>query len=452
MSTGGEETIRSLREALKHSPDNVPLREHLASTLASYGHLEEAEREYRDTIARAPNAPGPKLGLAKVYFQQNKTSQAAVVLEGLMKSQTAPAAARLLYARVLLRSGDADRAAHHYRAAVEADASLADPALAAELGLGGEKTDWDAGAPGAPFERVPAQDTPAKGHVELERPQIDFSSVGGMDGVKEEINLKIIYPLQKPELFKAYGKSVGGGILLYGPPGCGKTHLARATAGQVKARFIAVGISDVLNMWLGESERNLHEIFEQARANTPCVLFFDEVDALGASRTDLRHSAGRQLVNQFLSELDGVSGSNEGVLVLAATNAPWHMDSAFRRPGRFDRIIFVPPPDEPAREAILKIMLTGKPTDMIDTRQIAAKTEGFSGADLRALVDHAVEAKLRHALSAGTIEPVRTKDLLGAVKQVKPTAREWFSSAKNHALYANQSGIYDPVLEHLKMK
>ena len=166
-----------------------------------------------------------------------------------------------------------------------------------------------------------------------------------MDTVKDEVRMKIILPLQQPELFKAYGKKIGGGILMYGPPGCGKTFLARATAGEVNAGFLAVGISDVLDMWIGQSEKNLHGIFEQARSHKPCVLFFDEVDALGANRTDMLKSGGRQIINQFLSELDGVASSNDGVLILAATNAPWHLDPAFRRPGRFDRILFVPPPD-----------------------------------------------------------------------------------------------------------
>jgi SpoVK/Ycf46/Vps4 family AAA+-type ATPase len=223
----------------------------------------------------------------------------------------------------------------------------------------------------------------------------------------------------------------------------------------VKARFIAVGIADVLNMWVGESERNLHELFEQARQNTPCVLFFDEVDALGASRADLRHSGGRQLVNQFLSELDGVNASNEGLLILAATNAPWHIDPAFRRPGRFDRIVFVPPPDEAARAAITTIMLAGKPTDLVDAEAVARKTEGFSGADLKAMVDVAIEAKLREEISGragGGPEPLRTKDLLAAARQLKPTTREWFATARNHALYSNQGGSYDAVLDYLKLR
>src|SRR5436305_62231 len=201
---------------------------------------------------------------------------------------------------------------------------------------------------------------PRAGLGDIERPKVTFADIGGMEHVKEEVRIKIIHPLTHPELYKAYGKKTGGGILMYGPPGCGKTHLARATAGEIKAGFISVGINDVLEMWIGNSERNLHALFEQARRNKPCVLFFDEVDALGARRSDMQHSAGRHLINQFLAEMDGIQASNEGVLILAATNSPWHLDPAFRRPGRFDRVLFVPPPDAAARAAILRIQCREK--------------------------------------------------------------------------------------------
>ncbi len=169
-------------------------------------------------------------------------------------------------------------------------------------------------------------------------------------------------------------------------------------------------------MWIGRSERNLHELFEQARANKPCVLFFDEVDALGGRRSDMHGGSSRQLINQFLAEMDGVEQSNEGVLILSATNAPWHVDPAFRRPGRFDRVLFVPPPDEPARREILQIHCKGKPIENIDFDSVAAKTENFSGADLKAVVDQAVEIKLRDAMKAGGLKPLSTKDLLAAAK------------------------------------
>jgi SpoVK/Ycf46/Vps4 family AAA+-type ATPase len=252
-------------------------------------------------------------------------------------------------------------------------------------------------------------------------------------------------------LYNAYGKAIGGGILMYGPPGCGKTHLARATAGESSAGFISVGINDVLEMWLGNSERNLHQLFEQARRNKPCVLFFDEVDALAASRADMRTSGARHLINQFLSEMDGVDTSNDGLLILAATNAPWHVDPAFCRPGRFDRILFVPPPDAPARASILRVMLKGKPQENIDADHVAKRTDGFSGADLKAVVDQAIEAKLRDAMKAGIPKPLVTKDLLAAAGALKPSTKEWFSTARNYALYSNQGGTYDDILKYLKM-
>jgi SpoVK/Ycf46/Vps4 family AAA+-type ATPase len=239
---------------------------------------------------------------------------------------------------------------------------------------------------------------------------------------------------------------------MYGPPGCGKTHLARATAGEISAAFISVGISDVLDMWIGSSERRLHELFEQARRNKPCVLFFDEVDALGASRSDMRHSGGRHLINQFLAELDGVDTSNDGVLILGATNAPWHLDAAFRRPGRFDRILFVPPPDASARAEILRVLCRGKPLDRIDYEHVAAKAKDFSGADLKAVLDAAVEAKLRQAMKEGRPSPLATKDLVAAAKGIKSSTKEWFSTARNYALYSNQGGLYDDILDYLNIK
>jgi SpoVK/Ycf46/Vps4 family AAA+-type ATPase len=219
----------------------------------------------------------------------------------------------------------------------------------------------------------------------------------------------------------------------------------------VNAGFVAVGINDVLEMWIGQSERNLHEVFERARQHKPCVLFFDEVDALGASRSDLRHSTGRQLINQFLAELDGLQGVNEGVLILAATNAPWHLDSAFRRPGRFDRILFVPPPDGPARANIFRILLGGKPSRDVDFDLLAKKTGDFSGADLKAVVDVAVEQKLREALKARQLQPLTTRDLLAAAATLRPSTREWFATARNYALYSNQGGLYDDILKYLKL-
>ena len=439
--------LEALREALKLSPDNVPLRQHLAELLMGLARYSEAAQEYRQALALSPDHGGLKLGLAKAFLQDGKNSQALVVVEDLLKRPDAPAAAHVLHAKLLVRAGEIERAVREYKEALKLDPESADPELAAQLGVGPNDDDSEL------FEGKlrGAWDAPGEGaDVNVERPKIAFQDVGGMDAVKDEVRMKIIHPLTHAEMFKAYGKAIGGGILMFGPPGCGKTHLARATAGEISARFLAVGINDILDMWIGNSEKNLHELFEQARRSKPCVLFFDEVDALAASRSDMLKSGGRQLINQFLSELDGIGASNDGLLILAATNAPWHLDAAFRRPGRFDRILFVPPPDQSARAAILRILLEGKPVDRIDYDQVAKKTPDCSGADLKALVDVAVEAKLREALKTGVPAPLTTKDLVGAAKEIRQTSKEWFATARNYALYANQSGTYDDILKYLK--
>jgi transitional endoplasmic reticulum ATPase len=469
----------ALREALKLSPDNVPLLLHVAETVLRSGGFNEAEALFKRSLSLDPSSANAKLGLAAAFFQQGKHGAAHVIAEDLVKAAEPSARALLLHARLALHAGEPRLAAQQYARAREIDSTIADSTLETELAAHLPKrpvpilpksklpapppepedrpsfasdADDDEDNPDEAAERLPAGDLPVDASVdEPERPTIAFADVAGMDRVKEEVRMKIILPLQQPELFRAYGKKIGGGILMYGPPGCGKTFLARATAGEVKAGFLAVGISDVLDMWIGQSEKNLHAIFEQARTHRPCVLFFDEVDALGANRTDMLKSGGRQIINQFLSELDGVTSSNEGVLILAATNAPWHLDPAFRRPGRFDRILFVPPPDHAARASILRLLLKGKPVGEIDFDSLAKKTEGFSGADLKAVIDVAVEEKLREAMRAGSLQPLVGRDLLEAIKQHKPTVRDWFQTARNHALYANQSGLYDEILAYMKI-
>ena len=443
------EALQALREAARLAPDNVPLRQHFARALLGNGFLEEAEREFRHLLTMEPENQELKLGLASAFYQQNKNNHALVIVEDLIQGAQPLPRALMLHARLCYRAGEVPLAVRSYHAATAADPSLADAELSVRLGIRATPQENEVVEGRL---ALPAQEGSAEIATSVERPRIAFSEVGGMDGLKDEIRMKIISPLAHPELFKAYGKTVGGGILMYGPPGCGKTHLARATAGEIKAGFLAVGINEVLEMWIGQSERNLHEIFEQARSHTPCVLFFDEVDALGASRTDMRQSAGRQLINQFLSEFDGVQSSNEGVLILAATNAPWHLDPAFRRPGRFDRILFVPPPDAAARSAILRIQCKGKPMEEIDFDHVAGKCEHFSGADLKAVVDVAVEARLRDAMKAGVPRPLTTKDLLQAAGRVRPSTKEWFATARNYALYSNQGGIYDDILSYLKLK
>ena len=445
-----EEMIESLREALRHSPDNAALRKHLAETLIQFGKADQAEAEYREALSRDRENADLKIGLANAFYQQGKYSHALVIIEDLVSRRNTPAGAYLLHSKLLIQKGDIDFAVTEYKAAVSEDPSLRDEDLAGRLGIDAdEQSEVIDGRVRASWE---GDDDDEPDVIDAyEKPKISFDDVGGMNSLKDEIRMKIIYPLEHQEMFEAYGKEIGGGILMYGPPGCGKTHLARATAGEISAGFLSIGINDVLDMWIGNSEKKLHELFEYARAHKPCVLFFDEVDALGAARSDMKTSAGRHLINQFLAELDGAKSSNDGVLILAATNAPWHLDSAFRRPGRFDRIIFVPPPDQTARAEILRLMLKGKPAKDVDHDHVAKKAKNFSGADLKAVVDRTIESKLQDAMKSGVPQPIVTKDLVASSKRTRSSTKEWFASARNYALYSNQGGLYDDILEYLKL-
>jgi transitional endoplasmic reticulum ATPase len=435
-----DESINGLKAALKLSPNNIPLRLLLANMLLESSNNHEAEEQFKAILEMEESNFQAKFGLAKVHFNQKKFNTSIVILEGIAGFESNPELLILL-SKALLRNNESSKAIEYYQKSLSINANLTDEELDKNL----RNSSTANSEVGDLIESLEQS-------MKMEKPKINFDQVGGMTKVKDEIKIKIIQPLQHPELYKAYGKKIGGGILLYGPPGCGKTHLARATAGQIKSNFISIGIHDVLDMWLGNSEKKLHELFEVARRQTPCVLFFDEIDALGANRTDMRQSSAKMLINQFLNELDGVEFSNEGLLILGATNAPWHLDAAFRRPGRFDQIIFVHPPDAEGRESILKILLKEKPISDIDYTSIAKLTDGFSGADLMAVVDRTVEDKLRSSFESGAIQPIQTKDLLKLAKQVKPSTKEWFTSARNYALYSNESGIYDDILEYMKIK
>ena len=449
--------LERLQEAVEALPDNVPLRLQLAEAFLAAANYEAARSHYEEALDRGAGADA-RLGLARVFYEQGMyghapgaLDQALVLYESLLDDRASAARANLMLAMILHERGEIEEARERYANAVAADPYLSDPELADRLRVPGPEP-VRLGANGDPSSDDFFDDAaPPAGQV-LERPSVTFAHVGGMEQVKDEIRMKIVYPLTKPELFSVYGKQAGGGLLLYGPPGCGKTHLARATAGEIEAGFIAVGIEEVLSMWLGESEQQLHEIFERARRTAPCVLFFDEVDALGARRSDVRHGAMRQLVNQFLAELDGIKATNEGVLILAATNAPWHVDDALRRPGRFDRVIFVPPPDAAARAEILRVHLAGKPQAELDLDQLVGRSNGFSGADLRAVVERAVEDKLRESMQAAIPLPLTTEDLLRALGGARATTAEWMQTARSYALHANQAGTYDDVLAYLEKK
>ena len=388
----------SLRAAVNAAPDDVRLRLHLAELLAERGHADEAIRELSEVLARDPASDD----------------------------------ARALMTRLLSTSpAEGDVAAEGFAWDV------------AEADLGSALPPMFVG--GAPTE-------PALDSWDIERADITLDDVGGMQDVKERLQASFIAPLRNEELRKLYRKNLQGGLLLYGPPGCGKTFIARALAGELDAAFISVSIHDVLDMWIGRSERNLHDIFTLARRHSPCVVFIDEIDALGRRRSQISSDGMRTTVNQLLSELDGVDNQNENVYVLAATNHPWDVDVALRRPGRFDRMVLVLPPDVGAREAILRTHLKDRPIAGIDPAKLAQLTEGYSGADLAHVCETAGEKAMMDAVRTGNVRMIEMRDLEAAVREVKPSTGPWFEAARNVVTFANSDGTYDELLEYMKRR
>ncbi len=302
----------------------------------------------------------------------------------------------------------------------------------------------------APPVYVDGPSEPDSGLQPVERPDVRLDDVGGMQHVKDRLEAAFLAPMRNPELRRLYGKSLRGGLLLYGPPGCGKTFLARAVAGELGAGFYAVSLADVLDIYIGASERNLAEVFRTVRRHAPCVLFLDEIDALAQKRSQVRGSAMRGTVNQLLTELDDVLGSNEGVFVLAATNAPWDVDPALRRPGRLDRMLLVLPPDRAAREAILRYHLQQRPLGGIDLDKLVKRTADFSGADLAHLCESAAELALLDSARSGQARLMEQRDFDVALKTVRPSTGAWLQDARSVAQFGNASGDYDDLLEYLR--
>jgi SpoVK/Ycf46/Vps4 family AAA+-type ATPase len=449
--------IDSLTAAVGARPDDLPLRQHLAELLVAAGRPAEAIGHAAQLLARDPDDRAAQRIMAAAL---------GTAPGGAPPSPPEPTAPP--------SSGPAAPPSPPDSTAPPSSGPAAPPSPAGPAAPGPGPTssgepparppggvDWaafESELEGVVPPRFTAADEPepVRGHddraFDVERSVVTLADVGGMQEVKKRLELSFLGPLRNPKLRTLFGKSLRGGLLLYGPPGCGKTFLARAVAGEMGAAFVSLSITDVLAMWIGSSERNLHELFAAARGHAPCVLFLDEIDALGHKRSQLGSSAMRTLVNQLLTELDGVDGNNDGLFVLAATNAPWDIDAALRRPGRLDRTLLVLPPDEPARAAILEYHLRDRPVAGIDLAGLAAATDRFSGADLAHVCETAAEFAMRDAISTGEVRMISQADMTAAVREVRPSTDAWFATARNVALFGNASGDYDDLAAYLKQR
>jgi len=285
----------------------------------------------------------------------------------------------------------------------------------------------------------------------LQGKKVIFDDIGGLENVKSQIRRKIIKPFNDPGLFKKFKRRSGGGVLMYGPPGCGKTMIAQALANECNANFIEARAADILDKWRGVSEKRIVDLFQKARTKRPAVLFFDEVEALAMRRNNDSSSGTNTIVSALLNEMNGFNDQNEGILFLGATNVPWSLDSAFRRPGRFDRTIFVPPPDRVARSFILNLLLKDRPvSDDLDKKSITEKTSGFSGADLEALVEAAVDYAIDDSEGQDDLTPLSNMHFQEALLEVQSSTGEWLGLAKSYSEYSTRDGLYDDLRAFLK--
>ena len=454
--------LASLRKAVEAMPDDVPLRVHLATLLMQAGQRDEAIRHVGAVLQRDPGnaealallqppsgpGTGPGTGPGAGAAETGPAAPPGLQEASGASANTAPPGAPASPASQESpgsgdRRGRGDKRDRTDDRQPDFDWSQAESELRDVLPpmfVGSEGTD----AEGAAAEAVDAYDA--------ERSTLKLADVAGMNQVKDRLEAAFLAPMRNPELRKLYGKSLRGGLLLYGPPGCGKTFIARAVAGELGARFMAVSFADIIDMFVGQSERNIHELFEVARRNAPCVLFLDEVDAIGQKRSQLRNTPMRSAVNQLLLELDDVDSGNEGVFLLAATNHPWDVDSALRRPGRFDRTLLVLPPDGTAREAVFRYHLRERPVAGANLGRLAKLTDGYSGADIAHICETASERALLDSIHRGEARMIGQPDLEAAIAEVKPSLGAWFDTARNVALFANEGGAYDDLAAYLKKR
>jgi AAA+ superfamily predicted ATPase len=452
--------IASLRRAVEAAPADVPLRLHLAELLLSADLAQEAVPHLGVALGQDPTSAQALELMRRALGTPAAPESPAPPNAAEPQPSTTPAQNPARPAAPAAPPAPAAPAPAAPGEPPPPDNAALTDAIPGQTRVPGDvddSFDWDAAArdlgeiaqPLFVGEDGEQLTEPA---VDLESSVIRLADVGGMEQVKQRLEVAFLAPMRNPELSRMYHKSLKGGLLLYGPPGCGKTFIARAVAGELGANFISVTLADILDMYIGNSERNLSEIFATARRNAPCVLFFDEIDAIGQKRSQLRNNAARGVVNQFLTELDGVDGANEGVFVLAATNAPWDVDVALRRPGRLDRTLLVLPPDQPAREAILRHHLRERPVSGVKLGTLAKRTEGYSGADLAHVCETAAELALMDSARTGQVRLIGMSDLENALGEVRPSVGAWLESARNVAMFANESGVYDDLAAYLKKR
>jgi len=412
----------------------------LANDYYKIGEFDKAIEHFNKAIELRPDLLETYFNRGLAYTRKGEYDKALEDLNKVLELN--PNLGEAFYTRGLVYEYKQDygRAIEDYTTCLEVDPNYGKAAT--QLEVVKSKKDSVGGASGA--GGMPAPVTPGAGgegegeglteFQVMKKPKMNFADVAGLDKSKEKIKDYIVYPLLDPELAKKYGMWAGGGVIFYGPPGTGKTFLAKASAGECEANFISVKMSDIVDMYAGNTEKNIHNAFETARKNKPVILYFDEMDGIAGKREKMDQSFEKRSINQFLLEMDGVEYDNEGVLCVGSTNAPWDIDAALRRTGRFSKMVYFPPPDKKTRRGILDINLKNRPVDPgLPVGRIARMTDGFSSSDIKALCNEAAAVPWKEALKTKKERVMKFKDFIKATKgedAVRSTLPAWFGSNK----------------------
>ncbi|MFH0861783.1 MAG: AAA family ATPase, partial [Candidatus Altiarchaeota archaeon] len=293
-----------------------------------------------------------------------------------------------------------------------------------------------------------------KGHglesIPFEDVTINFSNVAGMEDVKKRLREGIIYPIAHPELSKEFGTKGGGGVLLYGPPGCGKTYIMRAAVGEAGVNFYTVEIPDIIGDDPEASSKKLDEAFNEARQGAPSIVFFDEIEALGGARKAGQRGSEHRMVNQFLTDMEGVVASNVNVLIVGSTNAPWDMDAALRRSGRFTNQIFIPPPDMESRTQLFKLHVKGRPISPdVDLGKLAELTENYSSADITAICEEAAKIPWSESVHGGAKRDISMADFHSILDQRESTIIPWLRVAEKQLRDSGESDLFPELADYV---
>jgi AAA+ superfamily predicted ATPase len=417
------ELLSGLRAAVAAVPENLALRLHVATLLLEAGRPVESLEHSSAVLALAP---GERQAITLA-------ARARAAIPDAARPVPVPADP---FRSVGPHKGPVGRGSVQYRpegsGEAQGDAPV-DPEGSGEPRAGAPVDRWVLG--------------------EVEEPRVSLSDVGGMAAIKRWLAGAFLSSLRDPEMRRLFGRSLRGGLLEYGPPGCGKTFLARALAGELQAGFLRIDLAHVVDMWLGYSRRSVHEIFETARAAAPCLLYLDQLDAIGPRRAGRRHSIGRGVVDQLVAELYSASEEHEGVFVVAATEHPWDVDALLRQPGRLDHRLLVLPPDRRAREAIIRGVLAGRPlADDLDLAALAARTDKYSAADLAQLCESAAAAALEASIVHNSSRPITMADFTRGLHEIRASTPPWFDLARDYARFAAEPGSYDDLVAYLRSR